>query len=160
MAEATSGVRGTLGSLLAESAKRWAEQSALSLYSNEPWSWTYAELWSASLRVASLLRASGVVKGDRVLLWGDNRPEWVAAFFGTLLLGAIAVPIDAQSTEDFLALIQDATQPRYMFLGSDQEQRLGENHLPFLLFAEFITRLEAFEPLAEAGALAGVSIGH
>ena len=157
MAEATSGVRGTLGSLLAESAKRWAEQSALSLYSNEPWSWTYAELWSASLRVASLLRASGVVKGDRVLLWGDNRPEWVAAFFGTLLLGAIAVPIDAQSTEDFLALIQDATQPRYMFLGSDQEQRLGENHLPFLLFAELITRLEAFEPLAEAGALAGVA---
>ena len=156
MAEATSVVRGTLGSLLGESAKMWAEQPALTLYSNEPWSWTYAELWSASLRAAGFLRASGVAKGDRVLLWGDNRPEWVAAFFGTLLLGAIAVPIDAQSTEDFLALIQDATQPQYMFLGSEQEQRLGPNHPPFLLFEELITRLETFEPLAEADALAGV----
>ncbi|MCH7622307.1 MAG: AMP-binding protein [Chloroflexi bacterium] len=156
MAEATSGVRGTLGSLLAESAKTWAEQPALSLYSNEPWSWTYAELWSASRRAAAFLRASGVAKGDRVLLWGDNRPEWVAAFFGTLLLGAIAVPIDAQSTEDFLALIQDATQPRYMFIGAEQKQRLEENHPPFLLFEELITRLETLEPLAEADALAGV----
>ncbi len=103
-----------------------------------------------------MLRASGVAKGDRVLLWGDNRPEWVAAFFGTLLLGAVAVPIDAQSTEDFLALIQDATQPRYMFLGTEQEQRLGENHPPFLLFEELITRLETFQPLAEADALAAV----
>ena len=156
MAERASGVRGTLGSLLAESAVRWAERPALSLYSNEPWSWTYADLWSASCRVAGLLRASGVAKGDRVLLWGDNRPEWVAAFFGTLLLGAIAVPIDAHSTEEFLALIQDATQPKYMFLGSEQEQRLGENHPSYLLFEELTSRLENVQPLAEAETLAGV----
>ena len=60
MVEATSMVRGTLGSLLGESAKKWAEQPALTLYSNEPWSWTYAELWSASLRAAGFLRTSGV----------------------------------------------------------------------------------------------------
>lgn len=156
MAEAMSGVRVTLGGLLAESAKRWAERPALFLYSNEPWSWTYAELWSASRRVARFLRASGVAKGDRVLLWGDNRPEWVAAFFGTLLLGAVAVPIDAQSTEDFLSLIQDATQPRYMFLGTEQQQRLGKNGPPLLLFDDLIARLETVEPLAEADALAGV----
>ena len=156
MAEKALGVRGKLVSLLAESAERWAERPALIFYSNEPWSWTYAELWSASRRVARLLQASGIAKGDRVLLWGDNRPEWVAAFFGTLILGAIAVPIDAQSTEDFLALIQDATQPQYMFLGSEQEQRLSGNHPPFLLFDELITRSETLEPLGEAEALAGV----
>ena len=156
MAKATYGVLGTLGGLLAESAERWAELPALFLYSDEPWSWTYAELWSASRRAAGLLQASGVAKGDRVLLWGDNRPEWVAAFFGTLLLGAIAVPIDAQSTQDFLALIQDATQPRYMFLGTEQQQRLGEKGPPFLLFEELIARLETVEPLTEADALAGV----
>ncbi len=156
MAGATSSVRGTLGGLLAESAERWAEQPALTLYSNEPWSWTYAELWSASLRVASLLRASDVAKGDRVLLWGNNRPEWVAAFFGTLLLGAIAVPIDTQSTEDFLTLVQDATQPRYMFIGLEQEQRLEGSHPRFLLLEELINRLETLDPLAEADALTGV----
>ncbi len=156
MSEKAAGVPGTLVSLLAESAERWAEQPALFLYSNEPWSWTYGELWSHTRRAADFLRASGVAKGDRVLLWGDNRPEWVAAFFGTLLLGAIAVPIDANSTEEFLALIQDATQPQYMFLGSEQEQRLGENHPPYLLFEELVARLETFVPPAEAGAPAVV----
>ena len=156
MAEATSGVRGTLVGLLEESVKRWAELPALSFYSNEPWLWTYAELWFASRQVAGLLQASGVAKGDRVLLWGDNRPEWVAAFFGTLLLGAVAVPIDAQSTEDFLSLIQGATQPKYMFLGTEQQQRLGDNGPLFLLFDELIPRLETVDPLSEADALAAV----
>ena len=156
MAGKGSGVSGTLVSLLAESAERWGERPALSFYSNEPWSWTYAELWAHSQRAAEFLRISGVAKGDRVLLWGDNRPEWVAAFFGTLILGAIAVPIDSHSTQDFLALIQDATQPQYIFLGSEQEQRLEENHPPYLLFEEFVSQLETFEPPVEAGAPEGV----
>src|SRR6202008_2471121 len=34
-------------------------------------------------------------KGDRVALAMRNLPEWPAAFFGTLLIGAIAVPLNA-----------------------------------------------------------------
>ena len=156
MVEAASTTRGTLVSLLAESADKRAGQPALSFYSSEPWSWTYAELWSHSRRAAGLLRDAGVGKGDRVLLWGDNRPEWVAAFYGTLLIGAVAVPIDAHSTHDFLALIQDATQPSYMFLGSEQKQRLEGNHSPFLLFEELSPRLESVEPLADSDPLSEV----
>src|SRR3712207_8340047 len=48
------------------------------------------------------LEARGVAKGDRVLVWGANSPEWVAAFFGCLARGAVAVPLDVESAGDFV----------------------------------------------------------
>jgi acyl-CoA synthetase (AMP-forming)/AMP-acid ligase II len=42
------------------------------------------------------LESRGIAKGDRVLLWGSNSPEWVAALFGCVNIGAIAVPLDMQ----------------------------------------------------------------
>src|SRR5262249_9394273 len=40
-------------------------------------------------------------KGDRVLLWGDNCAEWIAAFFGCMLRGVVAVPMDRIASPDF-----------------------------------------------------------
>jgi len=49
----------------------------------------------AALAIAHALAAEGVVKGDRVVIAMRNLPEWPAAFYGTLLLGAIATPLNA-----------------------------------------------------------------
>ena len=43
----------------------------------------------------------GISPGDRILLWGRNSAEWVAAFFGCILRGAVAVPMDQAATADF-----------------------------------------------------------
>ena len=101
MAISTNKCTETLGSLLFESAKEWGESLALVLYGIDNSDWTYQELWNNSIRVASYLISRGVSKGDRVIIWGDNRPEWVSAFFGSVLIGAIVVPLDSQSTSDF-----------------------------------------------------------
>ena len=52
-------------------------------------------------------RSRGIGKGDKVLIWGDNCAEWVAAFFGCLLRGAIVVPVDKIATADFARRIAD-----------------------------------------------------
>ena len=57
--------------------------------------WTYGDLFRAAAQFARELEARGIVKGDRVLLWGENSGEWVAAFLGCMFRGAIAVPMDA-----------------------------------------------------------------
>jgi acyl-CoA synthetase (AMP-forming)/AMP-acid ligase II len=57
--------------------------------------WSYRRLHLESLRLAALLAAHGVGRGDRVALWGTNSPEWVAAGLGAILRGAVVVPIDA-----------------------------------------------------------------
>ena len=110
----------TLVDLLAQSANRHGAATAVTLHGRAPWTWSYAELWEQSRRAAAYLRGNGVAKGDRVLFWGTNRPEWVAAFFGAQLLGAVAVPLDLRSNEDLLSAIEAETEPRHIVLGSEQ----------------------------------------
>jgi long-chain acyl-CoA synthetase len=67
--------------------------------------WTYARIAGQANCVARELESRGIGKGDAVLLWGENSPEWIAAFFGCLLRGAVTVPIDHGSTADFAARV-------------------------------------------------------
>jgi long-chain acyl-CoA synthetase len=70
---------------------------------------TYAELYARTLFWSYALAGRGVGPGDRVLLWGPNSAEWVACFWGILLRGAVAVPMDAAASADFVQrAIKDA----------------------------------------------------
>ena len=53
----------------------------------------------AALAIAKELQQKGVRKGDRVAIAMRNLPEWVAAFFGVVLTGAIVTPLNAWWTE-------------------------------------------------------------
>ena len=106
----------TLVELLEESAKGHGSDPALLIKPTFRYRvWTYADLWEGSGRVASYLQGMGVQKGDRVLLWGPNTPQWVLAFFGTLRAGAIAVPLDVRSAPDFVTRVLERTGPRLAF---------------------------------------------
>lgn len=59
---------------------------------------TYKDVYDLSLRVACLLKKHGVEKGDKVVLLAPNSPYWVCVFWGTLIRGAILVPMNVQST--------------------------------------------------------------
>ncbi|MDD4856818.1 MAG: AMP-binding protein, partial [Candidatus Krumholzibacteria bacterium] len=67
--------------------------------------WSYGLVARTSYRFARELEARSVDRGDRVLIWADSSPEWVAVFFGCLVRGAIAVPLDVQSEPDFVARV-------------------------------------------------------
>jgi acyl-CoA synthetase (AMP-forming)/AMP-acid ligase II len=55
---------------------------------------SFAALWASAGRVAAGLRARGIGPGDRVLLMVEPGPDFVAATFGVLQLGAVAVFMD------------------------------------------------------------------
>jgi long-chain acyl-CoA synthetase len=63
--------------------------------------WSYREVAETAFRFARELEARGIGKGERVLIWGPNSAEWVAAFFGCALRGVIVVPIDEAGADDF-----------------------------------------------------------
>ena len=67
--------------------------------------WTYRKLADTAFAIALELKKRGVRTGDRVLLWGPNSAEWTAAFWGCLLRGAVAVPMDDGATLDFAARV-------------------------------------------------------
>jgi acyl-CoA synthetase (AMP-forming)/AMP-acid ligase II len=49
------------------------------------WKLSYRQLYHKIGAVASYLEQQGFHKGDRVLLWGENRIEWVTTFWGCLV---------------------------------------------------------------------------
>ena len=57
----------------------------------------------AARAFAARLARAGLQKGDAVLIWSENRPEWIVALWGCLLQGVVAVPIDYRASPDFLA---------------------------------------------------------
>jgi acyl-CoA synthetase (AMP-forming)/AMP-acid ligase II len=66
---------------------------------------TYAELWERACRVAGGLGERGVERGERVALRLANSIDWVVAFFGTQLLGAVVVPVNTRFTDDEVAYV-------------------------------------------------------
>jgi long-chain acyl-CoA synthetase len=92
---------------------------------SEPWGyrrslWTYSRLAETSSQFARELEASGVGAGDRVLIWGPNSAEWVAAFSGCLLRGAVAVPIDYGAAPEFAGKVVTQVQAKFAALSRDR----------------------------------------
>ena len=54
---------------------------------------TYEQMGKRASRISAALAREGVMKGDRVLLLSENRPEWPIAYFGIALAGAVSVPL-------------------------------------------------------------------
>jgi long-chain acyl-CoA synthetase len=70
---------------------------------------TYADLTRIANSCARELKQRGIRSNDRILLWAPNSFEWVASFWGCLLCGAVAVPLDDSSTPEFVSrIIYDA----------------------------------------------------
>jgi long-chain acyl-CoA synthetase len=73
---------------------------------------TYAELAQLAGRFAAFLAARQIAAGDRVLLWGENSAEWIAAFYGCMLRGVLAVPLDSNGTAEFAARVAADVDPK------------------------------------------------
>jgi long-chain acyl-CoA synthetase len=59
---------------------------------------SYRQLWDRAACVAGGLREQGIRPGDRVAIQLPNSIDWVLAFFGGLLAGAIVVPVNTRFT--------------------------------------------------------------
>ena len=83
------------------------------------YAWSYAEIRGAALDFAARVRAHGLAPGDRVVLWGENRAEWVVAFWGCLLARAVAVPIDLRASPELVGRVVRIVSARLVVAASD-----------------------------------------
>jgi long-chain acyl-CoA synthetase len=80
---------------------------------------SYAEVGRAARGFACRLADAGVRKGDKVVFWSENRPEWVVTFWGCLLGGIIVVPVDYRASPEFLERIARRVAARVILVGED-----------------------------------------
>jgi transposase len=76
--------------------------------------WSYERVAATAFQFARELEARRIGKGERVLIWGENSAEWVAAFFGCLLRGVIVVPRDASSATGFVERVERQVEARLL----------------------------------------------
>lgn len=77
-----------LAKFLVDSAAAYPQQIALDFLGKKM---TYASLLQSVYRFANALQRLGVRKGDRIAIMLPNCPQGVIAYYGTLLVGGIAV---------------------------------------------------------------------
>ena len=84
--------------------------------------WTYAKLAARAFACAWELKERHIRTGERVLLWGPNSVEWIAAFWGCLLRGAVAVPMDDGATPEFSARVARETSAKLVLATRDKTE--------------------------------------
>jgi long-chain acyl-CoA synthetase len=84
--------------------------------------YTYEDAGRAARGFAAKLAKAGLTKGDKVVFWGENRPEWVVCYWGCLLAGIVVVPIDYRSSSDFVAKVSSLVDAAVLLVGDDVEQ--------------------------------------
>jgi benzoate-CoA ligase family protein len=71
--------------------------------------YTYAEIAALVNRAGNAFRRAGVLPGDRVLIVVADGAEFVAAFFGAIKIGAVAVPTStALRPADYAYLLEES----------------------------------------------------
>jgi long-chain acyl-CoA synthetase len=80
---------------------------------------SYQQVGRAASAFAARLHAAGLRKGDKVVFFSENRPEWIVAFWGCLLGGVVVVPIDYRSSVDFLARVRRIVDAKVVLTGQD-----------------------------------------
>lgn len=108
-----------LASLLADLRRFGAQTAVTSRRGLRRSRLTYAELVELAGRAAAYLEAQGVKKGDRAAIWGENCGEWLAAFYGCMLRGVVAVPIDVAGSPEFARRVMADVGARLVFGGAD-----------------------------------------
>jgi acyl-CoA synthetase (AMP-forming)/AMP-acid ligase II len=81
---------------------------------------TYRELWDRASRVAGGLAAKGVERGDRVAIRLPNGNDWAIAFFGSVLAGAIVIPVNTRFAEPEIEYVLEDSGARHVFMPGDE----------------------------------------
>jgi fatty-acyl-CoA synthase len=164
--------RTSLAFNLEVSARRYPDKAALHYYGTTV---TYAELSRSVEALAGYLqRACGVARGDRVLLYAQNCPQFVIGYYAVLRADAVVVPVNPMNKRDELGFYIADSDARVIVSTQDLyggiEPHLGKGlaHAVIGTYADYLreaTDLKLPEALraprtAQANWQAALAAGH
>jgi long-chain acyl-CoA synthetase len=100
-----------------------------------PTEYTYAELDGMAMAVARALTKQGLTRGDRVAILSANRAEFVAAYFGIMRAGLVAVPVNYRFPRKTIHLILENAGAKLLFCDPASRENCPEG-LPAVVFGE------------------------
>lgn len=158
----------TMPGFLHEVTTRFSEREAVVFHRDgQVAHWTYADLWAEAAAIARALLACGAGKDTRVGVLMTNRPEWLAAFFGAGLAGAVAVPVSTFSTPPELEYLLQTSAVSFLLFERNVAKkdfveilcvlepliRTAKPHTLSSLKFPFLRRIVGLSPAPEAAAI-------
>src|SRR5690606_32355032 len=118
---------------------------------------TYREVQALANRFGNLLREAGVEPEQRVIIALPDGPEFVAALFGTLKIGAVVVMVNPYLRPDAIEYFYEYTRAKVALVHRDtqdafMEAAAGARHLRELLVVgdvDFAARIAGASPVLE-----------
>ncbi|HET9370872.1 MAG TPA: AMP-binding protein [Vicinamibacterales bacterium] len=83
---------------------------------------TYREIAEAARRFAADLAAKGVSTDDKLVIWSENRAEWLVALWGCLLARVVLVPVDFRASVDLVRRIVGIVGAKAVLVGHEVER--------------------------------------
>ncbi|HEX5091197.1 MAG TPA: AMP-binding protein, partial [Burkholderiales bacterium] len=124
------------------SARRYPDKPAIHYYGTDV---TYAELLRSAEALAGYLQqACGVRRGDRVLLYTQNCPQFVIGYYAILRADAVVVPVNPMNKRDELAYYVSDSDARVIVSTQDLfpeiEPQLGKGlaHAVIGTYSDFL----------------------
>lgn len=110
----------TIRDILLKACQRYGDKAACKTkYSGTFQPASYDEIRSRSEKLATCLFDLGIEKGDRVAILGENRTEWIVAYFAVTTAGFVAVPIDRDLKEREIRHILDFSESKVLIASED-----------------------------------------
>ncbi|WP_454727653.1 MULTISPECIES: long-chain fatty acid--CoA ligase [Cupriavidus] len=107
-------------------ARRYPDKTAIQFFGNAI---AYASLQAQIERMAGYLRqACGVAPGDRVLLFSQNCPQFIVAYYAILRAGAVVVPANPMWLTAELAHVAEDSGAVAAFVAAELYPRIAPLH--------------------------------
>ena len=107
----------TLGDLLHETAGKYPDNEAV-VYVGRDFRLTWKEFDELTDTVGKGLMALGVKKGEKVAVWANNVPYWVALQFATAKIGAVLLTVNTHyRSHEFKYLLEHSETENLFLIG-------------------------------------------
>ncbi|MFW5996882.1 MAG: AMP-binding protein [Lentisphaeria bacterium] len=81
----------------------------------------YRQLYQCICGITEFLQTRDFSFGDRIVVWSENRPGWIALFWAALSKGLVIVPVDVAYSADFVNRITHESGADLIFTGTTVE---------------------------------------
>jgi len=113
-------------SIFCSTVEKFKYRTAFNYFDGSWKTLTYADFLELSSQFRARLSELDLVRGERVSIVSENRPEWCASYMAILMSGGIAVPVDMQlGSGEIRNLLMDS-EAKIVFYSSKTELAVME----------------------------------
>jgi long-chain acyl-CoA synthetase len=111
---------------------------------------SFNEVYDYAARFSELLKELKLKHGDRVIIKGQNRPEWIIAYLGCLMAGVVAVPLDQKSGYDFERRVQKKVNAKLKIYSGNENRSSKLRSISMKGIREILESVQPLEHKDEA----------